>query len=259
MQEVFSVIPGKSILAVIPARGGSKRLHRKNILPLGGLPLVAWSIRAARESGVLCDILVSTDDQEIAEVAIAYGARVPWLRPLELASDTASVVDVLLHDLNRYEAMVNVGIDAVMLLQPTSPYRRASTIRGAVDAFQYSNGASIIGVSPAKTHPFWCLVSDEEGGMRPFANPDGLVLRSQDLPPVFEVNGCLYLTDAKYLRESRSIFTKPFRPYFIEDPVESIDIDTPFDWRVAEACLDNYEGGENERIAKGQFQSKQGN
>jgi len=250
---------GKTVIAIIPARGGSKRLHRKNILPLGGVPLVAWSILAAKQSGVFCDILVSTDDQEIADVAITYGARVLWMRPPELAGDTASVVDVLLYDLNRYEATVKVEVDSVMLLQPTSPYRRASTIRGAVEAFQNANGASIVGVSPAKTHPFWCLVADEEGSMRPFANPDGLALRSQDLPPVFEVNGCLYLTDTRYLRESRSIYTKPFRPFVIDDPVESIDIDTPFDWRVAEACLENIEGGDDERLAKRKFQSKQGN
>lgn len=240
------MIPGMKVLAVIPARGGSKRLQRKNVLPLGGVPLVAWSIRAAKQSGVFCDILVSTDDKGIADLAIAHGARVPWMRPLELASDTASVVEVLLHELNRYEAMAQTDIDAVMLLQPTSPYRRASTIRGAVEAFQRSHGASVVGVSPAKTHPLWCLVEDEHGNMLPYAEGGGLALRSQDLPPVFEVNGCLYLTDARHLRESRSIYTKPFRPFVIADPVEAIDIDTPFDWRVAEACLESAKGGENE-------------
>ena len=129
------MISDKKVLAVIPARGGSKRLQRKNVLPLGGIPLVAWSIRAAKQSGVFCDILVSTDDQEIADIAILHGARVPWMRPAELANDTASVVDVLIHDLNRYEAMAKADIDAVMLLQPTSPYRRASTIREAVETF----------------------------------------------------------------------------------------------------------------------------
>lgn len=239
-------MPGKKVLAVIPARGGSKRLRRKNVLPLGGIPLVAWSIRAAKKSGVFCDVLVSTDDQEIAAVATAHGARVPWMRPAELASDTASVVEVLIHELDRYEAMVHTDIEAVMLLQPTSPFRRASSIRGAVEAFQRSHGASIVGVSPAKTHPLWCLVEDEHGSMRPYVGEGGLGLRSQDLPPVFEVNGCLYLTDGRYLRESRSIYTKPFRPFVIDDPVESIDIDTPFDWRVAEACLESRKGGDDE-------------
>lgn len=247
------MIPGKKVLAIIPARGGSKRLRRKNVLALGGIPLVAWSIRAAKQSGVFCDVLVSTDDQEVAAVAVAYGARVPWMRPVDLASDTASVVDVLIYELNRYEAMVHTDIEAVMLLQPTSPFRRASSIRGAVEVFQRSHGASIVGVSPAKTHPLWCLVEDKHGCMQPYAGEGGLGLRSQDLPPVFEVNGCLYLTDGKYLKESRSIYTKPFRPFVIDDPVESIDIDTPFDWRVAEACLENIKGGSDERLAEGKF------
>jgi CMP-N-acetylneuraminic acid synthetase len=213
---------------------------------LGGVPLVAWSIRAAQESGAFCDILVSTEDREIADAAVAHGARVPWMRPSELANDTASLVDVLLHELDRYEALAKTRVTAVMLLQPTSPYRRASTIREAVKMFQNSGGASVVGVSLAKTHPFWCLASDGEGGMRPFVSADGLSFRSQDLPPVFEVNGCLYLTGAEYLRKSRSIYTKPFRALVIEDPVEAIDIDTPFDWKVAEACLPTIEGGSYE-------------
>ena len=252
------MIAGKTIIAVIPARGGSKRLFRKNLIQLGGIPLIAWSIRAAKRSGVFLDILVSTDDQEIAEAAVTHGARVSWMRPAELASDTASVVEVMLYDLDRYQATACAPIDAVMLLQPTSPYRRPSTIRRAVEIFLDSKGASVVGVSPAKSHPLWCLVADREGNMKPYLNEGGLTLRSQDLPPAYEVNGSVYLTDAKFLRNSRSIYTTPFRPVVIEDPVESIDIDTPFDWKVAEAFLEIIrEGGNDERLTEGELQANQ--
>jgi CMP-N-acetylneuraminic acid synthetase len=221
------------------------------------MPLIGWSICSAQQSGAFCDILVSTEDQEIADVAVSYGARVPWIRPPELASDTASAVDVLLHELDQYETMAKVHVSAVMLLQPTSPFRRPSTIRRAVALFQDSDGSSVIGVSQAKTHPYWCFVSDEKGDMRPFVSDEGLTLRSQDLPPAFEVNGCLYLTNVKHLRKARSLYTKPFRALLIEDPVEALDIDTSFDWKVAEACLPNIEEGAMSDLLKGNFKVKQ--
>ncbi len=118
------------ILAVIPARGGSKRLPRKNIRPLGGIPLIFWSINAAKGISEICDILVSTDDPEIAEVTKNTGALVPWLRPRELATDTAQSVDVCLHALEWYEKEKG-KVDGLMLLQPTSPFRtRGSILRG---------------------------------------------------------------------------------------------------------------------------------
>ena len=115
------------LLAIVPARGGSKRLPRKNVLLLGGKPLIAWTIDAARDSGCFVDVLVSTDDAEIADRARAHGALVPWLRPPEFATDTARSIDVVLHALDWYERERG-AVAGMMLLQPTSPFRTAGKI-----------------------------------------------------------------------------------------------------------------------------------
>ena len=114
------------ILALIPARGGSKRLPRKNVLPLGGKPLIVWSIDVAKDIPEICDILVSTDDSEIAEISKKAGALVPWLRPADLATDDSSSIDVVLHALNWYEREKQT-IHGILLLQPTSPFRSQAT------------------------------------------------------------------------------------------------------------------------------------
>lgn len=223
-----------NILAIIPARGGSKRLPRKNVKPLDGLPLIAWSIRAARASAAFHDVLISTDDAEIAAVAREHGGNAPWLRPPELATDTAGAVDVLIHALHAWEAERGERADAVCLLQPTSPFRRPQSLRAAVDKFTGAQGLSVIGVSPAATHPYWCMRMTPEGYLESFADVDGLSMRSQDLPPVYEVNGSLYLVTRDRLISAHSLYTKPYLPAIITDPVEALDIDTPFDWAVAE-------------------------
>lgn len=221
------------ILAVIPARGGSKRLPGKNVKPLASLPLIAWTIKTALDSKVFCDVLVSTDDSDVAMVAREHGATVPWVRPAELATDTASAVDVLIHAVNEHEVKEHVRLDGVMLLQPTSPFRRVQTIHEAVSTYRQSHGLSVIAVSPAATHPYWCINVDEHGNGVPFSE-NGLNHRSQELPPIYQVNGVLYLVSVEYLKSKRTLYTEPFRPVIIADPIESIDIDTPFDWDIAQ-------------------------
>lgn len=234
------------ILAVIPARSSSKRLPGKNVRPLDGLPLIAWTLRAARLSGVFHDILVSTDAEEIAETARAHGGKVPWLRPAELAQDASTAVDVLLHAVQAWEAEAGVRADAVCLLQPTSPFRKPESMRRAVQQFVEAGGQSVIGVSPAATHPYWCMRLSADGHLEPFKAEDGLTRRSQELPPVYEVNGLLYLVNRDYLLAEHSLYTKPMLPAIITDPVESLDIDTPFDWAVAERFASQVNGEFNE-------------
>ncbi|HKW84805.1 MAG TPA: acylneuraminate cytidylyltransferase family protein, partial [Burkholderiaceae bacterium] len=145
------------LLAVVPARGGSKRLPRKNVRPLGGRPLIAWTIEAAHASGVLDDVLVSTDDEEIADAARQCGAQVPWLRPAALATDTATSAAVLQHALAWYEAKRG-AVSGVVLLQPTSPFRSPASIRGAVASFlgqPEDDRHAVVSVSPAAQHPAW--------------------------------------------------------------------------------------------------------
>jgi len=223
------------ILALIPARGGSKRLPGKNIRPLGGRPLVAWSIDIVKGIPDICDILVSTDDPAIAKVARDAGAIVPWLRPAELATDTATSEDACLHALEWYER-VKGRVDGLMLLQPTSPFRSRDTILRGIGLFRADTSRPVLGMSPAESHPMWCFRLEGET-MRPFIDGGGVNARSQDLLPAFVVNGALYLIAPEDLRKSRSFLGDGMVPLRIDSPEECIDIDTEWDWKMAEAFI----------------------
>jgi CMP-N,N'-diacetyllegionaminic acid synthase len=223
------------ILALIAARGGSKRLPGKNIKQLGGKPLIVWSIDIAKNIFDICDILVSTDDDEIANVSKNAGALVPWLRPERLSNDMASSVDVALHALSWYERE-NGKIDGLLILQPTSPFRTREAVLRGITIFRKSQGKTVIGVSPALCHPMWCFtVNDQE--MQPFVARDGLHLRSQDLPDAYAVNGGFYLIDPDVLRDTNSFYNKAMVPLIMGQGIESLDIDTMWDWKIAQAIL----------------------
>lgn len=227
------------LLAVIPARGGSKRLPRKNVLPLGGRPLIAWSIEAALDSGVFDDVLVSTDDEEIAAAARAAGAQVPWLRPAGLSGDTATTAAVLQHALAWYERERGAA-EAVVLLQPTSPFRRPGSVREAVAAFRAQDAgaprAAVVSVSPAAQHPAWCFSLDEGAAMQPFLGWDALQRRSQDLQPAYALNGSIYVLPAALVRGGGALLVPGTRAFVMADPRESLDIDTAEDWAQAQAA-----------------------
>jgi CMP-N,N'-diacetyllegionaminic acid synthase len=221
------------ILALITARGGSKRLPGKNIRLLGGKPLIVWSINIAKDISEVVDILVSTDDKKVAEIAKSAGALVPWLRPQELATDTASSVDVCLHALEWYEKE-NGKVDGLMLLQPTSPFRSRKSVLQGIELFSSHQHRPVIGVSETKSHPMWCF-EIENGIMRPFIKEGGgLQMRSQDLPPAYVVNGAFYLTSPEEFRKQRLFYTENAVPLITVSPEESVDIDTEWDWRLAE-------------------------
>lgn len=221
------------ILALITARGGSKRLPGKNKRLLGGKPLIVWSIDAAKGIPEICDILVSTDDPETAVISEAAGALVPWLRPAELATDTATSVDVAIHALDWYEKE-NGLVEGLLLLQPTSPFRSHEQIAAAVNAFAANGHRPIVSVSPAASHPAWCFRIYERR-LHPFINMDGTKLRSQELEPAFALNGSIYLIDPNQLREARTFFTEDGEAIVTNQVMASIDIDTEFDWLIAEA------------------------
>jgi CMP-N-acetylneuraminic acid synthetase len=179
--------------------------------------------------------LVSTDNEEILEIARALGVLAPWLRPSELSSDVASSVDVALHALDYYESAFG-GVDGVLLLQPTSPFRRAKTIRSVVDSFCNGHEA-VVCVSPASAHPDWCLKIRGDR-TEPFNTGDGLKKRSQDLEPAYVVNGSCYLISPDLLRAKRSFSPVGSSAVIVEDEVEAIDIDTEWDWLCAEKALE---------------------
>lgn len=224
------------LLGLIPARGGSKGLPGKNIRPLAGVPLIGWTLRPARESGALERILVSTDSPEIAAVAEELGAPVPWLRPAELAEDLSPSIDFVLHALDRLKADEGWEPDAVMLLQPTSPFRSADSIRRAAETFAASGAESLASVSPVETHPWMCYFLDAGGRLRRAVPDAPEVLRRQDLPPAYAPDGSIYVTAPRLLRERRG-FLEPGTVAFLTPPGESADIDTAEDFARAEAAV----------------------
>lgn len=222
------------ILAIVPARGGSKRIPRKNLRYLGSKPLISWSIDTAKDLACLCDILVSTDDTEIADIARKSGAMVPWLRPANLATDDASSVSVCIHALDWYEN--NFGsIDGLLLLQATSPFRSLDRMQAGIELFK-KNKKAIIGISLTNTHPFLCYKIEDEQ-LVPYIEVNK-ISRSQDLPPAYVINGSFYLISPKDLRYYETFMPNNSMPLLMREIWESIDIDTEFDLKIAEMIVE---------------------
>ena len=219
------------ILAVITARGGSKGLPRKNVLPLAGRPLIGWSIAAALGSAAVGRVVVSTDDPEIAEVARAEGAEVPFLRPADLASDTASSLDVLRHALTECP-----GHDYFVLLQPTSPLRQASDIDAAWRLLKATGAASCVSVCETAESPWLMYLQSDEGRLSRLLPEPERGLRRQDLPVAYRLNGAIYLARrAGFLATGRLI--DPDTVALVMPPERSVDIDTLSDFDLAESLL----------------------
>jgi len=223
------------ILALIPARGGSKRLPGKNIKLLGGKPLINWTIEIAQGISEICEILVSTDDPAIALVAKEAGANVPWLRPKALSTDQATSVEVALHALDWYESENGV-VDGLLLLQPTSPFRTQATIRRGIKLFKSQNYPSVIAVSPVRDHPMWTF-KKEGAYLAPFMENHRFGMRSQDLKPAFVVNGSFYLISPTELRKSKLFIGDKLVPIVCETFQEALDIDSDVDFDLAEFFL----------------------
>lgn len=226
-------------LAVIPARGGSKRLPGKNVRNFLGAPLIAWSIRFARALGRFERIVVSTDSEEIAAVARSEGIDIPYLRPDALASDTATSADVVIDILAR-ERQHGRSYDLVALLQPTSPLREPSRWHEAYAHFDRGGCDAVIGVAPAHPHPFHVFHWEQGGRLAPFVDARGTELRSQDLPPAVHVAGNMYLVRCSVLEAERTFFPPRTVGVLCDQPCEAIDIDTEADWIAAEALARHY-------------------
>jgi CMP-N,N'-diacetyllegionaminic acid synthase len=223
------------ILALVPARGGSKRLPGKNTRVLGGKPLIEWSIQAAQGIPEIVDVVVSTDDGGVGDIARKAGASVPWLRPAALATDEASSVDVALHALDDYEGL-HGPVDGLLLLQPTSPFRSRESVLRGLEMFRAHAFRSVVGVSQASTHPLWCFQINGVS-MRPFVERSKADLRAQVLPLAYALNGAFYLISPAELRASRSFCNKDTMPLIMDGPMEGVDIDTEADWQWAEYLL----------------------
>jgi CMP-N,N'-diacetyllegionaminic acid synthase len=216
--------------ALIPARGGSKGVPRKNITMVAGKPLIVWSIECALRSSLLDAVVVSTDDEEIAEISLKAGALVPFLRPSHLAQASTPGVDPVLHALEQLPQF-----DAVVLMQPTSPLRATVDVDGCLNFAIERHALSVVSVCEAETHPYWTYRLAENKTLEKFVNAD-FVPRRQDLPQVFTINGALYFAQAEWLRRIGSFIGDETLAYVM--PRErSLDIDTKFDLQIAEFLM----------------------
>jgi len=231
------MIEGKSFLAIIPARGGSKRLPRKNLLSLAGKPLISHSIAAATQSNYVDEVMVSTEDREIAETAQKYGANVPFLRPAHLALDTSATFDVVEHALSVYARDLNKNFDYVLLLQPTSPLRTAQHIDEAIEQLIDKEQDAVVSVCPMEHSPLWSNTLPPDLSMRNFLRPEVVGKRSQDLPVYYRINGSIYLCRCTKLLEQRSFFLSDRIMAYIMEKEASVDIDEMIDFKLCEVLL----------------------
>lgn len=229
------MIDNKKVLAIIPARGGSKGLPRKNILPLFGKPLINYSIEAALISEYIDLVTVSTDDLEIAETAKNAGANVPFIRPAELATDIASSYDVILHCLNWYKED-GIDFDYFILLQPTSPLRKIDDINAAFKLFKVKNAKAIVSVCEAEHHPFGMNILPTNHNMNLFEKQEYANLGRQQLPVYFRINGAIYLSEVKYFKEQMSFIGSDTYALIMKKS-HSVDIDDEIDFEFIKFLL----------------------
>jgi len=221
-------------LALIPAKGASTRLPRKNILKLGGRPLIAWTIGACIKAKAFDRIIVSTEDREVASIAREHGAEVPFDRPGDLAVDPAGVVQVALHALEQLERG-GESYDEICILLPTCPFRGTQDITNALALFRGRPEHNLMSVGPFEHTPFGAVGIDDDGTVVP-CFPEFFGRKSQEMPRAFRPNGAIHILDVAWFREKRSYLEPPVIAY--QMPRErSHDIDTEDDLAVAEAML----------------------
>lgn len=224
------MIGGHSVLGVISARGGSKRLPRKNLRPLGGKPLIAWTIEAARGSRYLDRVVLSSDDAEIIRVARQWNCEAPFVRPAELASDQAAGVGPVLHAL---EMLPDYAL--VVLLQPTSPLRTAADVDACIEACVERGAPACVSVRVADQSPYWMFTLDAGRTLKPLMGGK-LPERSQDLAPVYLLNGAVYVARTSWLREHRD-FISPQTIAHVMPAERSADIDDARDFEYVESLI----------------------
>lgn len=220
-----------SAIAIITARGGSKRIPRKNIKEFCGKPIIVYSIDAALKSGIFDEVMVSTDDEEIADISKAAGAKVPFYRSAETSNDTATTADVLLEVLNRYEEMGRT-FDYGCCIYPTAPFVTARKLAEAMDELKKSGAQSIVPMQEFSYPPQRGLYIDENGLVK-MLHPEYATTRSQDLQKQYHECGQFYIFRNDEFRIQKDTTMEKSIPYII-DPVESQDIDNESDWLLAE-------------------------
>lgn len=225
----------KKFLAVIPARGGSKRLPRKNIKPLAGKPLIAWTLEAAKHSHYLDEVIVSTEDQEIARVTKAFSASV-LDRPTELATDEATTFSVLQHAIEHYRTAGQV-FDYIVLLQPTSPLRQSEDIDGAIELLLSRLASGVVTVTEAEHHPLRSNKLPPDRLMDSFLRPEAKDKTIQEMPIYYRLNGAVHIAAIEPFLTHRTFFLPSDVFAYVMPAERSSDIDTELDFALAEFLL----------------------
>lgn len=226
----------KTFLAVIPARGGSKRLPGKNILNLAGKPLIAWTIKAAMGSKYLDESIISTDDPEIAKISEQNGAKVPFIRPKKLATDTATSFFVLKHAIDYYKKM-GKEFDYIVMLQPTAPLRTAVDIDSAIETLVDGGSDSIISVCKEDHHPLRSNILPDNHSMDSFLRTETKDKTIQELPIYYRLNGAIHICDLPLFLKQQTFFLNKNTVAFIMPQDKSPDIDTILDFKIAETLI----------------------
>jgi len=221
----------KPILAVIAARGGSKGVLRKNIKTAGGKPLIAWVIEAAKKSKYIDRLILSSDDSEIISVAENFGCDAPFIRPPELAQDSSTVSDVIIHTLHKIP-----DFDYIMLLQPTSPLIIAEDIDGCIEFCINSNLKSVVSVAEPGKNPYWTFTMEKDNKLVPVFEQKYFQQQRQELPLVYIPTGAIYIADSKWFLKNKSFYADSTSGYIIPRK-RSLDIDSEFDFKVFEALI----------------------
>ena len=231
----------KTFLAIIPARAGSKGLPGKNIKELCGKPLIAWSIEAGFKSKYLDEVMVTTDSQEIADIAKSYGANIPFLRPDYLASDTATSFDAVKHTIEFYKNELNKEFDYIVLLEPTSPLREDDDIDNAIEQLFNSNADSIVGICKTEDqNPAFLIKKDDNGYIYGYENKDMKVLRRQDISDVYFFEGTIYISKTDILLDKQTFYHGKTIGYEVPK-YKSLEVDDMDDFIMVEAIM-KYKG-----------------
>ena len=227
------------ILAIIPARGGSKGVPGKNIKFLNGKPLLGYTAEIALQSKYLTEVIVSTEDEQISTVAKSLGIQVPFIRPMALAQDNTPTIDVIVHALKWYESR-NVFFDAVCLLQPTSPFRTVEFLNEAIEKFTLRACDSLVSIQrvPPEYNPHWAFEVNEDGNLKIATGEAEIISRRQELPLAYHRDGSIYITKTEVLLKEHSLYGKSIA--YIESAADFyVNIDTMEDWKKAEEMVQN--------------------
>jgi CMP-N,N'-diacetyllegionaminic acid synthase len=227
----------QNLLIVIPSRGGSKGLPGKNIKPLGGMPLLGWTVTAIKQSGLSpAATILSTDSDEIAAIGQELGLTVPFLRPNDLATDEAVAVDVALHAIDWFESEYGTAPEFIMWLQPTSPFRPPEKILEAFRLLIEHQADAVLGVKSIHRTLQTLFHRNPDNLLTPLLTGDTVTTRRQEVNPIYTPNGAMYLLRSEVLRSEKSFFPSRSLP-LIMDKIESLDIDNPIDWDLAESIV----------------------